>query len=135
MSPHTIPRVRYFGRLERVTTIAAVEEVVYVVEADGAVAPLDPGFDRVRHSPDGFSWGYAGSGPAQLAWAILRDYYRRKLPAAHKAIADDLALRYHQGFKFKTIAPLAQDAPWTLSGEEIAAVLINLEAMAAGRSA
>lgn len=24
-----------------------------------------------NHSPDGFSWGYAGSGPAQLALAIL----------------------------------------------------------------
>ena len=25
----------------------------------------------VRHSPDGFSWGYAGSGPADLSLAIL----------------------------------------------------------------
>ncbi|GAI22752.1 unnamed protein product, partial [marine sediment metagenome] len=25
------------------------------------------------HSPDGFNWGYAGSGPAQLALAILLD--------------------------------------------------------------
>lgn len=24
-----------------------------------------------NHSPDGFAWGYAGSGPAQLALAIL----------------------------------------------------------------
>ena len=23
------------------------------------------------HSPDGFAWGSAGSGPSQLAWAIL----------------------------------------------------------------
>jgi hypothetical protein len=26
---------------------------------------------EVRHSPDGFQWGYAGSGPAELARAIL----------------------------------------------------------------
>lgn len=26
-----------------------------------------------HHSPDGFNWGYGGSGPAQLALAILLD--------------------------------------------------------------
>ncbi|MCK4554525.1 hypothetical protein KAU19_06245, partial [Candidatus Parcubacteria bacterium] len=25
----------------------------------------------INHSPDGFAWGYGGSGPAQLALAIL----------------------------------------------------------------
>jgi len=28
---------------------------------------------HVRHSPDGFSWGYGGSGPADLARCILID--------------------------------------------------------------
>lgn len=28
---------------------------------------------RVRHSPDGFQWGYGGSGPAELARCILFD--------------------------------------------------------------
>lgn len=34
--------------------------------------PLSPSFSQqyVNHSPDGFNWGYAGSGPAQLALAI-----------------------------------------------------------------
>lgn len=27
-----------------------------------------------NHSPDGFEWGYAGSGPSQLALAILLDF-------------------------------------------------------------
>lgn len=27
----------------------------------------------VRHSPDGFEWGYGGSGPTDLALAILTD--------------------------------------------------------------
>lgn len=27
-----------------------------------------------NHSPDGFSWGYSGSGPSQLALAILLEY-------------------------------------------------------------
>ena len=41
------------------------------VRVDGR--PLDPGPSlKVRnHSPDGFAWGYAGSGPAQLALAVL----------------------------------------------------------------
>ena len=37
---------------------------------DGGVAPL---VQRVvRHSPTGFSWGYTGSGPHDLALNILR---------------------------------------------------------------
>jgi len=44
--------------------------------------PLEPGrrprtrrlLHRSRHSPDGFQWGYYGSGPADLALAILWDY-------------------------------------------------------------
>ena len=35
--------------------------------------PFDhlPSLSISNHSPDGFSWGYNGSGPAQLALAIL----------------------------------------------------------------
>ena len=29
--------------------------------------------DLQNHSPDGFEWGYGGSGPSQLALAILAD--------------------------------------------------------------
>ena len=35
---------------------------------------LDPRFDLCNHSPDGFECGYEGSGPAQLAVAILAHY-------------------------------------------------------------
>jgi|GEM_PF-3488676 hypothetical protein len=50
-----------------------------------------------NHSPDGFNWGYSGSGPAQLALAILMKY----LPV-------DYALRYYQEFKFNIIAGIPQ---------------------------
>lgn len=35
--------------------------------------PLSPSASlaHVMHSPDGFAWGYCGSGPSQLAFAIL----------------------------------------------------------------
>jgi len=47
-----------------------------------------------NHSPDGFSWGYAGSGPAQLALAIVL-----KLTG----VSDG-----YQNFKDKVIAVLPQ---------------------------
>lgn len=34
--------------------------------------------EHVNHSPDGFAWGYGGSGPHQLAFAILFDLYDRQ---------------------------------------------------------
>lgn len=48
-----------------------------------------------NHSPDGFNWGYGGSGPAQLALAILNHF----LPA-------EVALKLYHSFKFKVIAAL-----------------------------
>ncbi len=43
----------------------------YKVTIDGK--PFDHKYSlKIRnHSPDGFSWGYSGSGPAQLALAML----------------------------------------------------------------
>lgn len=31
-----------------------------------------------NHSPDGFNWGYEGSGPAQLALALLLHYMSKE---------------------------------------------------------
>jgi hypothetical protein len=43
-----------------------------VVRVDGETLPLPAlNRDEARHSPDGFNWGYGGSGPAELARAIL----------------------------------------------------------------
>lgn len=51
-----------------------------------------------NHSPDGFSWGYAGSGPAQLALAIL---LHAKVPAKR-------AVRLHQELKADLVQHLPQ---------------------------
>lgn len=53
-----------------------------------------------NHSPDGFAWGYAGSGPAQLALAIL-------LTAG---IPEERAVVLHQKFKSQVIVPLPRDS-------------------------
>src|SRR5512135_81505 len=44
-----------------------------VVGPDGTVVSEDELRHLVKHSPTGFSWGYGGSGPADLALSILRD--------------------------------------------------------------
>jgi hypothetical protein len=65
--------------------------------------------DLHNHSPDGFEWGYGGSGPSQLALAILAD-----------ALDDDeLADRLHQDFKWEFIAGLARDRPWTIKEKDV----------------
>lgn len=56
---------------------------------------------RLRnHSPDGFNWGYNGSGPAQLALAILL-----KGSELFKTKQSRVLLNY-QDFKFEVISNL-----------------------------
>jgi hypothetical protein len=65
--------------------------------------------DVFNHSPSGFEWGYLGSGPAQLALAILCDYLGQP----------QLALRFYQEFKEETVARWNDDE-WTLTEGELA---------------
>lgn len=62
--------------------------------------PLDPtrSLNVYNHSPTGFLWGYNGSGPAQLALAILLEFTTR-----------EIALKNYQTFKNKVIAALPQN--------------------------
>lgn len=66
--------------------------------------PLNPRNDLYNHSPTGFAWGYGGSGPAQLALALLAD-----------ATGDDrFALDVYQSFKWAHIARLPQETGWEM---------------------
>src|SRR5262249_40617485 len=47
---------------------------VYVRTEDGGSYPLALRTEIRNHSPTGFEWGYGGSGPAQLALAIIADH-------------------------------------------------------------
>jgi len=59
---------------------------------------------KVRnHSPDGFEWGYGGSGPAQLALAIMLNY------AIVNNKSTDTAVKHYQNFKWKEIATISDD--------------------------
>lgn len=98
--------------------------VVLVSGDDGKrFRKLDPGPSQkvFNHSPDGFAWGYGGSGPAQLALGILLNYYRRA--GLSKKFGAELAMRYHQGFKWAIIAKLDQASGWTLTASQIAKFL------------
>lgn len=61
---------------------------------DGKKLDPRPSQKHYNHSPDGFNWGYAGSGPAQLALAIA-------LKLTGKADG-------YQDFKFRVIANIPQ---------------------------
>jgi hypothetical protein len=75
-----------------------------VAEFPGKGRPeLPPRNDLRNHSPDGFQCGYSGSGPAQLALALLADLYD-----------DDVALEHYQAFKSDVIAGL-DSGQWVLS--------------------
>ena len=64
-----------------------------------------------KHSPDGFQWGYGGSGPADLALSILVDYLSDK----------DKAFRLHQSFKWDFVAGFKDT--WQITGSDIEAWL------------
>ena len=77
-----------------------------------------------RHSPDGFEWGYGGSGPAELALAILTDLLGKKPPH----------LMYHS-FKIAIIAHLDR-YQWYITDHAVTSWVKDFEAReaAAGRA-
>lgn len=88
-----------------------------IVLVNGQTLPLAPSLKVFKHSPTGFNWGYGGSGPAQLALAILLDYYGD----AQKAV------RLHQRFKAAVVSQWPQEEGWHITGAEIEQVCERLE--------
>jgi hypothetical protein len=85
-----------------------------LVTVDGR--PLNPRLDLWNHSPTGFERGYAGSGPAQLALALLADCLGD----------DDEAIEGRHDFKDAVVAGLSHSG-WTLTDEEIRETLYAME--------
>jgi hypothetical protein len=93
------------------------------VTVDGR--PLDPRHDIYNHSPDGFEWGYAGSGPSQLALAMLAYEFKSIYGREGDDEIGRKALQYYQQFKRDVINGL-NDNTWTITSEEIGKWLIRL---------
>jgi len=86
----------------------------------------------IVHSPSDMSWGFNGSGPADLALSVLADYLGEAaaIPAHERydhAIANQIgetgAWLLHQEFKRDVVAPLPQDRNVTIDGRAIEAWL------------
>ena len=96
-------RERLIVQTDRVYTIQRTPQGVVCTVNGGTASsrPLPLRLDLWNHgstelaevSPTGFEFGYGGSGPAQLALAILAD-----------CCGDELAMQYHQAFKWAVIA-------------------------------
>ena len=69
------------------------------------------------HSPTGFQWGYGGSGPADLALAILLDYMNEWPTEAQMDAGESRAWSLHQYFKWDYVARFSES--WEISALDI----------------
>jgi len=69
-----------------------------IVKLNGQAVSPQASQKITNHSPDGFCWGYAGSGPAQLALALLL------AKARELGLPDGAAQVNYQDFKFEVVA-------------------------------
>jgi len=106
MVEKTHPETRYSGK--RVSTCGP-QPVYKQLLPDGEKTELSPAASQKlrNHSPDGFQWGYGGSGPAQLALALLLDVTGNP----------DLAQAHYQDFKFYKVASWGEE--WQITSQEI----------------
>jgi len=96
-------------------------DTVVIRRAADQFRELDLRLDLAKHSPSGFNWGYGGSGPAQLALALLADFFGNP----RSPVADQLALSLYQDFKFRVIANLDANN-WKLTRSQIAKTIRQL---------
>ena len=95
-----------------------------VVLFDGqpmALPPLRP--DEARHSPTGFNWGYHGSGPAELARAILVAVLPDEPAARHPGC--------YQRFKAEIVGEMSRE--WLMSDGAVLAWFGQWRTTRAGR--
>jgi len=77
------------------------------VYVDGALLSPTQSQDVINHSPDGFNWGYRGSGPSQLALAICLLLYPK-----------EKAIGVYQDFKREIISNLKIDEDFEIEINE-----------------
>lgn len=100
-----------------------------IVEEEGKAVRKLP--HHVKHSPTGMSWGYGGSGPADLSRSLLIDALAIKthvagmdccIGRAGDAVDERLFALVkggYQGFKWAFVSKWPQGGPWTMRRSEI----------------
>lgn len=78
-----------------------------VTKDEIALNPM-PSQKVYNHSPNGFSWGYGGSGPAQLALALLLE-----------ETDEQMAIANYQQFKWDVVAQWPMDSTFEITSEDI----------------
>lgn len=108
--------VRYFT--EREPDEHGLGCVLLYVELDVAGVNTAPVPHVVYHSPTGLEYGYAGSGPADMALSILAHFMGCDAKALSAKMRDRAeldeserrAVHWHQDFKFKHVANANREA-------------------------
>ena len=91
---------------------------VLIIDENRSVSFLKPErSQRIRnHSPDGFNWGYAGSGPAQLALALLLEVTND----------EQIARAHYDDFTYQVIGRVtSQETNWEIEEQKIVEWLEN----------
>jgi hypothetical protein len=83
---------------------------VLVIDGDAMKSRPLPLRKEVRLHSEEFAWAYQGSGPAQLALALLCD-----------AVGERRAKPLYQEFKRQRIATLEEDQDWEMTQADIVA--------------
>jgi Family of unknown function (DUF6166) len=86
--------------------------------SNGQIRLLPPRNDLHDHSPNGFSWGYSGSGPAELSLAMLMQVFQDW----------SRVQSIYQIFKERFIAHIPQHPNWTANGADVYALALQIEA-------
>lgn len=97
--------------MAEVVYVGFVQKGIAVATRQGYPLSVKPSLKLWNHSPTGFEWGYGGSGPAQLALALLLDATGEK----------DLSVRLHQRYKAEVVCKWKRGSSWKTTRTEILA--------------
>jgi len=89
----------------------------FEVQRNGSQFGTERSLYVMNHSPTGFSWGYLGSGPAQLGLALLLDI----------GLGNQRAVGLHNLFTQQVIAEWDINGEWAITTEEICKWVANNE--------
>lgn len=86
-----------------------VDCIVMRIDGTGHEEPIELRLNEVNHSPTGHNWGYGGSGPAQLAYCLLREC----------GLTQPQAAAIYQDFKRDVVSTFDQDKGFEITKDAI----------------